>query len=286
MWKKRRVLWATQADGSDGKAGGSSQASEPAKIEVDGKTLTVDEIKNVLAQQGNLTQKAQLASKLETVTSRYNVDADTYLHNAEASLAVVSELISKGIIDETGKLVDRKVETPAAPIVPTTPIVPGASRADATAMKALEDFHSKFSKMEQDLNQLREDNVGLMRLRISDQLAQKFPELDEQDISRVIATAYSSGSKKPVMEVAQEMVASKKGWLESQEKAWAERYGLNYEDLQKRKQFIEQGPEGGIGGLVAGKKISFSKDKKDPNAVTPREATKAFFEMQEKYRRQ
>lgn len=269
----------------ESKESGSPNTDQAAKIEIEGKAYTVDEIKNVLAAQANLTQKAQIASKLETATSRYNTDPDTYLHNAEASFAVVQELISKGIIDETGKLVERKVEpsvTPAAPVIPGIP----ANRADATVMKALEDFHGKFSKMEQDLARLREDNVGLMRLRISDQLAQKFPDLDEQDISRVIATAYSSGAQKPVMEVAQEMVASKKGWLESQEKAWAERYGLDYEDLKKRKQFIEQGPEGGVGGLVAGKKISFSKDRKDPNAVTPREATKAFFEMQEKYRRQ
>jgi len=284
MWKYRKLLWANQADGQDGKGGGSSQSSESAKIEVDGKAYTADEVKNVLAAQATLTQKAQIASKLETATSRYNTDPDTYLHNAEASFAVVQELISKGIIDETGKLIERKVEpsvTPAAPVIPGIP----ANRADATAMKALEDFHSKFSKMEQDLARLREDNVGLMRLRISDQLAQKFPDLDEQDISRVIATAYSSGAQKPVMEVAEEMVKSKKAWLESQEEAWAKRYGLDANELKERKRFIEQGPEGGIGAFVSGKKVSFQKGKADSNVVTPRQATKAFFELQEKYGR-
>ena len=59
-----------------------------------------------------------------------------------------------------------------------------------------------------------------------------------------------------------------------------------YEELKKRKSFIEQGPEGGLGGMVAGKKLSFRSKGKDPNAVTPRQATKAFFELQEKYRRE
>lgn len=269
----------------ESKESGSPNQDQAAKIEIDGKVFGADDVKNLLAQQANLTQQSQVASKLTAATSRYNVDPDTYLQNAEASFALMNDLIQKGIIDETGKIVEKQAPVQQQQSQFQQMPQQGGTRADATAMKALDDFHKRFGSMEKDLAQLREDNVNLMRLRIGDQLSQKFPDLDEQDISRVIATAYNSERQRPVMEVAKEMMESKKQWLVAQEEKWAKDYGLNYEDLKKRKQFIEQGPEGGLGGMVAGKKLTFNKGK-DPNAVTPGQAAKAFFEMQEKYRRE
>lgn len=271
---------------NDSNANGSPNADQAGKLEIEGKVYTADDVKNLVAQQAELTQKAQIASKFSTVLSRYNVEPDVYLQNSEASLALMNELIQKGIIDETGRIVEKQAQT-SPPQFQQLPVQTqqSISKADATAMKALEDFNSKFKGVETEIQRLREDNLNLMRLRIGDQLKGNFPELDEQDISRVIATAYNSDRQRPVMEVAKEFVDSKKSWLESQKQSWAKEFGLDYEDLKKRKSFIEQGPEGGLGGIVAGKKVTFNKGK-DPNAVTPRQATKAFFEMQEKYRRE
>lgn len=270
---------------NDSNANGSPNADQAGKLEIEGKIYTADDIKNLVAQQAELTQKAQVASKFSTVLSRYNVEPDVYLQNSEASLALMNELIQKGIIDETGRIVEKQAQTPTPQFQQLPVQSQQISKADATAMKALEDFNSKFKGVETEIQRLREDNLNLMRLRIGDQLKGNFPELDEQDISRVIATAYNSDRQRPVMEVAKEFVDSKKSWLESQKQSWAKEFGLDYEDLKKRKSFIEQGPEGGLGGMVAGKKVTFNKGK-DPNAVTPRQATKAFFEMQEKYRRE
>lgn len=267
-------------------ANGSPNTDQAGKLEIEGKVYTADDVKSLVAQQAELTQKAQIASKFSTVLSRYNVEPDVYLQNSEASLALMNDLIQKGIIDETGRIVEKQAQvTPQVQQITPMQQTPVVSKADATAMKALEDFHGKFKSIESEVQRLREDNLNLMRLRIGDQLKDNFPDLDEQDISRVIATAYNSDRQRPVMEVAKEFVESKKSWLESQKQSWAKEFGLDYEDLKKRKSFIEQGPEGGLGGMVAGKKVTFNKGK-DPNAVTPRQATKAFFEMQEKYRRE
>ena len=253
-----------------------STEGKSTPIEIEGKQYTIDDVKNIIAQQGEATKASQAAAKALTAAQRYNVDVDSYVQNAEASFAVMQELIASGVIDESGKLVKKEPAKPATPAA--MPVVPQPGRADVVATEALTAFHEKFGSLEKEIERLKEDNVGLMRLRLQDKLAKDFPDLDEEDIHKVMATAYQSGGKKPVGDVAKELAESKKAWMAQQEKDWAAKYGLNLEDIQKRKQFLEQGPEGGAGALFADKKFGFQPKKGDKDIVTPKEAMKEFFE--------
>jgi hypothetical protein len=254
-----------------------STSGKSTTVEIEGKSYTVDDVKNILAQQGEATKASQAAAKALTAASRYNVDVDTYVQNSEASFALMQELISNGIIDETGKIL--KKEAPKA-----APVIPGAAgaamsqvgKADGVAMEALTEFHKKFGSLEKEVERLREDNVGLMRLRLQDKLASQYPDLDEEDISKVMATAYQSGGKKPVGEVAKELSEAKKTWLAEQEVAWAKKHGLNLDEIKRRKEFIEAGPEGGAAALFSGKKFGFAHKKGDTTTVSPKDAMAEF----------
>ena len=255
----------------------SSIEGKSTPIEIEGKSYSLEDVKNIIAQQGESTKASQAAAKALTAASRYNVDVDTYVQNSEASFALMQELIAGGIIDETGKIL--KKEAPkAAPVIPgvSGAVIPQVGKADNVAMEALTEFHKKFGSLEEEINRLREDNVGLMRLRLQDKLASQFPDLDEEDISKVMATAYKAGGKKPVAEVAKELSEAKKAWLAEQESAWAKKHGLNLDEIKRRKEFIEAGPEGGAAALFSGKKFGFSHKKGDTTTVSPKDAMAEF----------
>ena len=257
----------------------SSTEGKSTPIEIEGKQYSIDDVKNIIAQQGEATKASQAAAKALTAAQRYNVDVDSYVQNAEASFALMQELIANGIIDESGALLKKEPPKEKPPADPGGGgFVPGLKKADVVASEALTAFHEKFGSLEKEIERLREDNVGLMRLRLQDKLAKDFPDLDEDDIHKVMAEAYKSGGKKPVTTVAKELAESKKTWLAQQEKDWAAKYGLDLEDIQRRKMLKEQGPEGGAGALFTGKKFGFQPKKGEKSVVTPKEAMKEFFE--------
>lgn len=272
--KRPRVLWCAVESGQGGGGGGSSDGkSTPVSVEIDGKQYSVDDVKNIIAQQGESTKASQVAAKALTAAQRYNTDVDTYVQNAEASFALMNDLIGKGIIDESGKIVVKETpkETPKIPGVGGVPLV----KADEVAAKALETFHTEFGSLRKEVEKLREDNVGLMRLRLQDKVAEKFKDLDDEDITRVMATAYQS--KKPVMEVAKEFSETKKAWLATQEESWAKKHGLDINKLNEDKKFREQSPEGGAGILFQNKKFAFQPKKGDKDTVSPKDAMQEFF---------
>ena len=259
----------------ENKDGGSTEGKSTA-VEIEGKSYTADDVRNIIAQQGEATKASQAAAKALTAASRYNVDIDTYVQNSEASFALMQELISNGIIDETGKILKKEPAKPAGDPMPAGRVVPQPGKADELTQAALTEFHKKFGTLENEINRLREDNVGLMRLRLQDTLKVQFPDLDEEDISKVMATAYQAGGKKPVAEVAKELSEAKKAWLGEQEAAWAKKHGLNLDEIKRRKEFIEAGPEGGAAALFSGKKFGFSHKKGEKDIVQPKDAMAEF----------
>jgi hypothetical protein len=115
-----------------------------------------------------------------------------------------------------------------------------------------------------------------MRLRLQDKLSEQYPDLDEEDIHKVMATAYKAGGKKPVAEVAKELSEAKKAWMAEQEAAWAKKHGLNLDEIKRRKEFIEAGPEGGAANLFSGKKFGFQPKKGNKDIVQPKDAMAEF----------
>lgn len=259
----------------DQEGSGTSDQTKPAALEIEGKTYSQEDLTNLVKQHGEITQKSQLASKALTAAERYQVDVDTYVQNAEASFALMNQLIQEGVIDESGKII--KKETQQAAQTPTQrAVIPGLSKAENVSVEALTEFHKKFGTLEEEVNRLREDNVGLMRLRLQDKLADQFPDLDEDDIAKVMATAYRANGKKPVVEIAKEASNAKKEWMLKQEEAFAKKYGLDTAELNRKRQFIESDPAQGAGLLAQGKKMVFQPKKGDTNAVTPKQAMAEF----------
>jgi DNA-binding transcriptional MerR regulator len=260
----------------ENKDGGSTEGKSTT-VEIEGKSYTVDDVKNIIAQQGEATKASQTAAKALTAAARYNVDVDTYVQNSEASFALMQELIATGIIDETGKILKKETPKPAAdPAANAGRVVPQIGKADTVAAEALTEFHAKFGSLEKEIERLREDNVGLMRLRLQDKLSEQYPDLDEEDIHKVMATAYKAGGKKPVAEVAKELSEAKKAWMDEQEVAWAKKHGLNLDEIKRRKEFIEAGPEGGAANLFSGKKFGFQPKKGAKDIVQPKDAMAEF----------
>ena len=256
---------------------GKSAETNAITLEIDGeeKSFSADDVKNLVAQQASATQKTQQVASILKVAERYGVGVDDYLHNAEGSLALMNELIDKGIIDEHGTILEKKAE-PSKEADPQKKTefdfnksapAEGFEKKLAVALKAATDpMMDKMSKLEN-------DNILLMKLRLQDQAMSKFDNLDEGDVAKIFTLAEKERDKS-FIECAEDYSKGKQEHYAKLEEKWAEDHGIDLEEVKSKKLF-EQDPAGGAAALFKEKKLSFKRGK---DSVSPFQATKALFE--------
>lgn len=257
---------------------GESTVTNTVTLEIDGeqKSFSADDVKNLVAQQASATQKTQQVASILKVAERYGVGVDDYLHNAEGSLALMNDLIDKGIIDEHGTILEKKVELKAE-------AEPKKGERDQFDFKSSppEGFEKKLAialkaatdPMMDKMSKLENDNILLMKLRLQDQAMRKFDNLDEGDVAKIFTLAERERNKS-FIECAEDYSKGKQEHYAKLEAKWAEDHGINLEEVKERKLF-EQDPTGGAAALFKEKKLSFKRGK---DSVSPFQATKALFE--------
>jgi len=254
--------------------GGESTGTKSISVEVDGeaKEFSAEDVGNLLAQQASATQKTQVAAPIIKAAERYGVSVEDYLHNSEGSLALMNELVDKGVIDEHGTILKKDPEPSPKPDLnlqkkegETPP--EGFEKKLAIALKATTDpLMEKMSKLES-------DNILLMKLRLQDQALGKFDNLDEGDVAKIFTIAEKE-PEKTFIQCAEDYSKGKQEHYGKLEEAWAKEHGVDLEEVKAKKLF-EQDPEGGAAAIFTGKKISFKRGK---DSVSPLDATRTLFD--------
>ncbi len=246
-------------------------------VEVNGemKEFGAEDIGNLVAQQASATQKTQQVASLLKAVEKYGATPESFLENAEGSFAVMNSLIEQGVIDPQGNVIKTEPETnepSVPPVVPGTPPAtpPVVSKQAEVTMKAL--LKESMGGLTEEVTRLREDNVLLMRLRLSDNAKAKFSNLEDDDIAKTFAVAERDKTK-TFMEHAEGASKAKLEMYGKLEKDFAKKHGIDLEEVQ-RKKLIEQDPSSGISALFGEKKMSFKKGKDN---VSPRTATQEYF---------
>jgi len=208
------------------------------------------------------------------VVERYGTDPSTYLENSEAAFKVMDTLITKGVIDNQGQLI-QKVEdvTPASEkkvdfrsdIDKTS-----ESKILAVVQKALD---PTFTKLTERLDEIDSGLSSVYRKDLSKEVMEKHPELNKEDVSRLFGMS-SSDQSKSLWEHAEVVVGIKREIKAEHEAEFAKAHGIDLE-AYKNKLNEQTAEGGGATGVFPGKKFQFLRGRKgmrDKEAVSPMDA--------------
>ena len=259
-------------------ANSPSEGSNDAKItlEIDGeqKVFGADDVRNLIAQRASATQTSQKVAPLLKTLEKYEVDAETYLEQAEGAFAVTRKLIEAGLIDEkTGEIVQRAPEIPK----PKPSLgFSGLDSSEKTAEIVKKAMQGVIGPLQGKIEQLEQEQLGLLRENISTKVRAKYPDFSETDISQLFGRA-GANQRRGLWEHAEDLNKELGTNNEAREQAWAKKYGI---DLEAKRNALKEQDDGGGGSAVSfpGKRFSFKKgpkSMKDADAMTPADAMQA-----------
>ena len=243
------------AEENEGQETGGTEEEAPKAIKVGEKEYTPDQI-------AALEQTAGVGGKLQELADRYGVPPEQFLEYSNNSLGIVSELQSRGMLDEEGGLKISQ-EPSGRSSEPRTPSVPQPPPQNDPASKALDAINQRFDKLEEGLS-------TLYKGRVMDTVRTVSPDFTDDDVALIAREA--NRTKRPVTDVARDIAQSRKARedqiREEERKRIAEEYQLDFDQLNRVK---ELGSDGGLtpAKVVGGKRLSMRGGK---DSVTPKKA--------------
>jgi hypothetical protein len=196
-WKNPHMYLCCEGDGgSGGQQGGQGDdggaAGDSIQITVGGekKSFTPEQIAQSLEKAGNLEKTVESLTGFQKVLTQYGVTPDEYLRNSEAAFAMANSLIEQGIIDQDGNVIKKKAEEPKPKPTPGFGF-PSGGEGDKkldTVMKALTQISNK-------VKDLDENQTLLYRRNIQQDVKAVHPELENEDVSALLALAQRDKSK-------------------------------------------------------------------------------------------
>ena len=251
---------------------GDPNASKPASItiDVDGVPVTksAEDVQNLIAQQASATQKSQSVAAVLQTAEKYGLSPEDLVQQADGAFAVMSDLIDKGIIDNKGAIIEKKVD-PATTVIPKDPVIP----KDQTGLGSRLDLIEKsLAMLPGRLDTIERDQTHMIRMDLQRSIQAKHSNLSDDDVSKLFGTAMNDKSK-TIWQHAEGLSETKSAGVADLRKQHAKEFGVNLDDFDANK-LIEKDAEGGAGAVFKGKKFSF---KKGEESVSPRQATKEFF---------
>lgn len=221
--------------------------------------------------------KKQFAPVLKA-TERYDIDVDRYMRNAEGAFDRIFQLQEAGVLDQEGKLVKTPTKPEELSSLDTsakTETNPDKNSVEAIVAKALQTGLADFKKGFDDLNKKVETVESLqsrvMRERLMSRVQEKFPDLNQEDVSVVMAKVNSQGGD--FWDEVEKRSNIKQDSKNQVIKDFAKQHNLDLDQLNKLQEM--KSDEGAIANaVVEGKKISF---KGGDDKVTPKEAMKNYF---------
>lgn len=265
-------------------ASDDSRGKETPAIEIDGKKYGAEEVKQLVGQVGTATQNNQIAARLKEIANKYGVDPTNYLAQAEGALGVISELIDKGVINEKGEIVqssnkssdaDKKSSDPSLDDLFGQPDEISGKKASSVEEIINKALKPQIEGLAAKMDQLAEIQAGMIREDYGRKIKNAFPNLDDEDISRVFA-AYQNDRAVGLMDHAKKVSEKKEAYLNQLKKQYAEKWGVDLEKVEsKNENEVKDAAKGGAGVLFKGKK--FSMRESGEGVISPKAAAKEYF---------
>lgn len=245
------------------------------------KVLNVDEVQNLVSQNAELTKNVAGMANVSKALERYGTDADTYLSNAEAAFGVMSDLTSKGLIDERGNVLEGKnkdVDGETKNQNQDFDFSADFSQGDKEKTNRTLEIVSKVVEthlggIKKQIDDLNTGQAGLYRAQVKNAIQTKHPTFSDEDVSKLIGTA-SVNPGKDLWTHADEMAEGKKASNTSDREKFAKEFGVDLKVFDENK-LNEQNADGGSITVFPEKKFVFGKRAKrlgDKDSVSPRDA--------------
>lgn len=242
-------------------------------IEIDGEKVTksAEDVTNLIAQQASATQKTQQVASVLQAAEKYGLSPEDLVQQADGAFAVMSDLIDKGLIDNTGKIIEKKVEPGTPPVIdPLKPVLP----ADDTGLvKRMETIEKSLALLPDRLGAIERDQTHMIRMDLTDKIKTQHTNLTDDDVTKLFSIAMNDKTK-TIWQHAEGLSNVKKSSVADLRKAHAEEFGVDIDKFDANK-LNEKDADGGAGVLFKGKKFSFKKGEKD--SISPKQATKEYF---------
>ena len=178
-------------DGGQGQGGGSEDGS-PTQIQItigdETKVMSAEEVTLAVSKAGELDVTNEQFAGFKKVLLQYGINPEEYLRNSEASFALMNQLIEQGVIDEQGKVIEKKIKD-GLPVVP--PVVPPdegkVTKSQQVVLDALTKVGDRMTKLE-------DGQSNIHRRNINQDVKAVYPNLTDDDISKTLAKAQADRS--------------------------------------------------------------------------------------------
>lgn len=250
---------------------------KPTSIEVvigdETKTLSIQEITDLVGREASATKKSQLASPLLETCKRYNVDPTVYAQHSQAAFQIVQQLQDAGVIDDNGEIIQQGADGDKGE---KKPIVKDGDEGATNTGASDEKLANALDPLMKQIKVLARNQDNIMRISLEKDVKKLYPEFTDDDLARVFAKTGVDNSKN-LFEHAKDR-ASFLGIKENESRAkYAKEFGVNLEKFDENKLDQQDGTGGAI-GLVKGKKLVLKKTKKSgEDAITPKQAMLQYF---------
>ena len=179
--------------GNQGKGGGSGDGT-PTQIQItigdETKMLSAEEVVLAVSKAGELDVTNEQFAGFKKVLTQYGINPEEYLRNSEASFALMNQLISQGVIDEEGNIVEKKISDGESKKF----IIP-AKAAEGEPTKAAQVVHDTLAKIGDRMTALEDGQSNIYRRNIERDVKALHSNLDSDDVSKLLAKAQSDKSK-------------------------------------------------------------------------------------------
>lgn len=182
-------------DGSQDGKPGADGAGDSITINIGGEAKTLDAaaVTAAMEKAGNLEKTVEGLSGFQKILTQYGVSAEDYLKNSEASFALANSLISKGVIDDQGNLIEPEegVKPGDKTIIPVVPVVP----ADTVVTKQLATIEKAIIKLGGKIETVEDGQSSLYRRNVNKDVKDAHPGLNDDDVSKLLGIAQADKSK-------------------------------------------------------------------------------------------
>lgn len=177
-------------DGGTGTGDGQGDGN-PTQIQItigdETKVMSAEEVVLAVSKAGELDVTNEQFAGFKKVLIQYGINPEEYLRNSEASFALMNQLIEQGVIDEQGKVVEKKIKDALPVKVPVVPDEGKVTKSQQVVLDALTKVGDRMSKLE-------DGQSNIYRRNISRDVKAVYSNLTDDDISKSLGKAQGDRS--------------------------------------------------------------------------------------------
>jgi len=200
-WDNPQLYFHCEGEGGGGGGGAGGQSPDDkgtgnsiqVQVGEELMTFTPEQVVQAVTKAGSLEKTVEGLSGFQKVLTQYGVGADEYVRNSEAAFAIANSLIEQGIIDEQGNVVQKKTEPAPRPSEGNLGFK--FLQGDTKPSKELEVIAAALKTIGARVEKLDEGQANIYRRNIKRDVQAIHPDLDDSDISKLLATAQHDKSK-------------------------------------------------------------------------------------------